>query len=157
MKLYRTLLLILILFVTFEQKIYSQCDDETGVFVCAEQLMFDEVIYLSDFPANTQTTKNLQESNGLSWDIFLNENTNYRFALCCDDGLDDIVMKLYDTNSTEDNPYGSTFEGKIDSNTFDYKCYKSGVYNVSIRFKEGKGIGRNLCAIGLMGFVGKIR
>ncbi len=136
---------------------FTQCDNEFGVFICADKLMMPEVIYLSDFPVNTRITKNLKRNNGLSWDVYLNENTNYRFALCCNEGLSDIVMKLYGSPETENTPYASTFDGKTDNEKFDFICKKSGFYKVSIRFKKKRGIGKKLCAIGLMGYIGKIR
>jgi len=151
-------ILILIFIITFNySELSAQCQHESGVFDCAENLLTKNAVYLSDFPADVQLTKNLLYNNGLTWDIYLNKNTYYRFALCSYTGLNNIVMKLYDNEQDEMEPYGSTFTEGKDYETFDYKCQKSGFYKVSIRFKEGRGIGQNLCAIGLMGYVGQIR
>jgi hypothetical protein len=140
-------------FCFISQDLKAQCDDEMGVFDCADLLGGDTVIYLSDFLAKGKKMK-LNSDSRFDWDVYLNKNTNYRFALCCKEGISDKEMILYNDENPEENPCGSTFINGNDKLFFDFHCPKDGMYNICIRFKD-KNINKRLCAIGLLGYIGK--
>ncbi len=133
---------------------YAQ-DEEFNVFKCAE-VFGDSITFLNDFDLYQAKRKSINEPNGEVWDIYLIKDTEYRFAICCKDGLNDKIMRLFDEKVTEANPYLSTgIKGKT-SPYFDFTCTKSGIYKVSIRFKNESVIGKELRVIGLLGFIKKI-
>jgi hypothetical protein len=146
-----SLLFPLLFFAPIELK--AQCDDEMGVFNCAELLGGDTVIYLSDFTAKGKKKKTYNDVR-FDWDVYLNKNTNYRFALCCSDGIADKELILYNEDFPIETPCASTFKDGLDNYFFDYHCLKDGLYNVCIKFKNEKNTKR-LCAIGLLGYIGK--
>ena len=134
----------------------AQCKDNTGVFKCATVFNDDNVAYLNDFTIS-QKGSTLKKSNGNEWEIYLMKDVKYRFALCCYDGIENIVFKLYDkVNSTEEAPINSTFQDGKDQAYFDFECPASQVYYVSLRTKNGPESVEKICAIGLLGFVGKV-
>jgi hypothetical protein len=135
----------------------AQCKDDSGVFKCAS-LLTDSVVYLNDFKVSNKKVKSFTEENGESWEIYLIQGNRYRFALCCYEGIENKVMKLYSKDVPEENPIGSTFKEGTDKSFFDFVCNKSDVYYVSIRYKESGAIeGNKLCAIGLLGYAGKLK
>lgn len=149
-------LLILISLLCFgQEKVSAQCKDSNGVFKCARVFNDDKVAYLNDFKIN-QKGSTLRRENGLEWEIYLLEGVKYRFALCCYEGIEDIVFKLYDkVNSTEESPINSTFKDGKDQAYFDFSPPASQVYYVSIRTKNGPESIEKICAIGLLGYVEK--
>jgi len=134
----------------------------TTIAQCKQQVVYncatdnDRAIYLRDFNTKLKKEKKGQES-GTKWTVVLNKGTRYRFNLCTPDGIEDkIIMVLYDNSHPENNPYGSTIDpttGK-DRKNFDFICQKSGMYYISINYKDGLG-DRKACAVGIMSFVGK--
>ncbi len=150
----RTLFFTIILIFAFAGNTYAQCKDDSGVFKCAT-LLSDSVVYLNDFTISKKIKSN--EDNGQIWQIYLIKGNKYRFALCCYQGLDNVIMKLYNIESPEANPINSTDQGGADKPTFNFTCEKSDVYYVSIRFKPGFTLGEKLCAIGLLGYAGKVK
>ena len=133
----------------------AQCDDEMGVFNCAEMFEQDNIIFLSNFTAKGKKKKKGPTERSFNWEIYLTKNTNYRFSLCCDDGLNDILMNLHNAENPDDLPLGSTFVDGVNSVFFDFSCKTEGVYNVVIKFKDGVSEDKRLCAIGIVGYVGK--
>ncbi len=87
------------------------------------------------------------------WDVYLNANTRYRFAICCDAGSEGIIMELKEGESVEIT--GTTFIGNKYEQFFDFTCKKSGNYKVYMSFKEEYKNKKKYCAIGLMGYIGK--
>ncbi len=132
----------------------AQCKQQV-VYNCATDN--DHAIYLRDFNTKLKKEKKGVET-GTKWTVVLNKGTRYRFNLCSPDGFEDkIVMTLYDSQHLENkNPYGSTWDQATnkDNKKFDFVCQKSGMYYVSIRYKEGQG-DKKSCAVGILSFVGK--
>jgi len=135
----------------------AQCKDSNGVFKCCEMFDDNSVAYLNNFSLKLKKRKTTTDDNGKSWDIFLMQGTKYRFALCSYSGLDKIEMILYEKEKGDSIPIATTFKGGKDKTYFDYSCKKSNLYGVTIRFKKSDTVGEKICAIGLLGFVGKVK
>ncbi|MEA2042451.1 MAG: hypothetical protein U9N85_07855 [Bacteroidota bacterium] len=134
----------------------AQCRDNTGVFKCATVFNDDKVAYLNDFKLS-QKGSTLEKFNGQEWEIYLMKGVKYRFALCCYEGIENLVFKLYDkVSSAEEKPINSTFQEGADRAYFDFECKASQVYYVSLRTKNGSDSVDKICAIGLLGFIGKV-
>jgi hypothetical protein len=152
MNLKQTIITAFIFLNTFET--YAQ-DDSFNVFQCAE-IFGDSITFLNDFDLYQAKRKTPEDLNGKIWEVYLIQDTEYRFALCSKDGINDKILRLFDDTVTEDNPYLSTgLKGKSNA-FFDFKCTKSGIYKVSIRFKNPSMIGKELRVIGLLGFIRKL-
>ena len=136
----------------FTYNVKAQCRQQM-VYSCATEA---NAIYLRDFNTKLKKVRAGQES-GTKWTVVLNKDAHYRFNLCTPAGDEGkIVLTLYDSQHPEDtNPHGSTYDEKTkkDYNSFDFHCRKSGMYYVSIRFKDGQGT-RKTCAVGILSFVG---
>ena len=151
---FRNFIAILILIFSFFES-FSQIDDRNTIFKCA-QIFGDSITFLNDFSLNLPKRKISEDPNGKEWDVYLMKGTEYRFALCCSDGINDKIMRLFNEEFTEDNPIGSTGSERKSNSYFDFICRKSDIYKVSIRFKKENVIGVQLTAKGLLGFVRKI-
>ncbi len=129
-------------------KVNAQCRQQM-VYSCATTT---NSIYLRDF--NTKL-RNGSGETGTKWTVVLNKDARYRFSLCTPDGADNVVLTLYDSQHPEKTaPYVSTYNkdtGK-DLEHFDFICRKSGMYYVSIRFKENTKQ-KKTCAVGILSFV----
>jgi len=147
------ILLIVLLF--FTSLSYGQYDDRDRVFKCA-QFFGDSIIFLNDFDIVQDKRKVKEDPNGKEWEVYLMNGTEYRFAICCQ-SLKDIEMKLYSDSIPENTPIGSTYVNKKNQKYFDFLCKKSEVYKVSIRFKKENVIGKELTALGILGFIRKIK
>ncbi len=133
----------------------AQCKDSNGIFKCAKVFNDDKVAYLNDFKLS-QKGSTLKRENGQEWEVYLLKGVKYRFALCCYDGIEKIVLKLYDkVNTTEDNPLNSTFKNGEDQAYFDFSPNESQVFYVSLRAKNGPETIDKICAIGLLGYIDK--
>jgi hypothetical protein len=150
---------IITLFVAFAilsflpQEANAQCRQQM-VYTCATK--GGHSIYLRDFNTKLKNNKNPSES-GARWTVVLNKDAHYRFNLCTPDGFEEkVILTLYDSQHAEKtNPYGSTYDAKTGKHysSFDFVCRKSGMYYVSIRFKEGVQ-DKKTCAVGILSFVG---
>ncbi len=153
----KKILFIFLLFVFYffsRAEISAQSFDRNSVFKCA-RVFGDSVTFLNDFVINKQKRKNQEAPNGKEWDIYLMKGTVYRFALCSDKKAT-VVLRLYDDTVSEDAPYGMLSQ-KTKTKFFDYVCKKSGVYKVSIRYKDNSLLNKDLSAIAILGFVKKIK
>lgn len=144
---------IVIIFLGISNLANAQCKQQL-VYSCATE---GNAIYLRDF--NTKLKKATgDEDSGTKWTVVLNKGTHYRFNLCTPEGFDDkVVLTLYDSQNPEfDGPYGSTWDKESDKDysSFDFVCQKSGMYYVSIRFKD-EDEDKKTCAVGILSFVGK--
>ena len=135
----------------------AQCKDDMGVFKCAEIFNEANIAYLNDFTLYAKKRKNIEDENGKSWEVSLIKGIKYRFALCCYDGLAEIEMKLYNKQHPETSPYATTFKNGKDQAYFDFLCPETEMYNVSIRFKDNYITNQKLCAVGLLGFIEKLK
>lgn len=144
--------LILFLILVLNTQAKSQCLQKM-VYQCATK---GQSIYLRDFNAKLKASKDPEES-GARWTVVLNKGAHYRFNLCTPPGFEDkVILTLYDSQHPETtNPWGSTYDPKNDQHfeSFDFICRKSGMYYVSIRFKEGVKAKKS-CAVGILSFVG---
>ena len=147
-----TLIVVFAIFSFLPKKAQAQCRQQM-VYSCATK---GQSIYLRDF--NTKL-KNNQTQSGARWTIVLNKDAHYRFNLCTPEGFENkVILTLYDSQHPEKTtPYGSTYDPKTGKHIdhFDFICRKSGMYYVSIRFKEGVS-DRKTCAVGILSFVGSM-
>jgi len=150
-----TIILVLVfIFLGISNLANAQCKQQL-VYSCAA--LGDGAIYLRDF--NTKLKKpSGEEDSGTKWTVVLNKGTQYRFTLCTPEGFDgEVVLTLYDSQHPEKtDPYASTWDQDADTDVsqFDFKCEKSGMYYVSIRFKD-EDADKKTCAVGILSFVGK--
>lgn len=151
----KSYILALILFFSFSVS-FSQFDDSGRVFRCAA-IFGDSITFLNDFNIHQSKRKTKEDPNGNEWEVYLMKGTVYRFALCCEDGINDLIMRLYNEEFNEENPLGSTGLKSRSKHYFDFICYKSDIYKVSLRFKKEGLLGKQLTAIGLLGFIRKIK
>ncbi len=132
------------------QEAQAQCKQQR-VYHCARK--GGNAIYLRDFNTKLKAVRSERSINGTKWPVVLNRGTRYRFILCTPSGFaNDVKLTLFDSKHPETRPWNST--EKSGGNMFDFICKRSGVYYVSIRFKQGKGK-RKTCAVGILSFVGK--
>jgi len=150
-----TIILVLVfIFLGISNLTSAQCKQQL-VYTCATE--GEGAIYLRDF--NTKLKKATgEEDSGTKWTVVLNKGTHYRFILCTPDGFDEkVVLTLYDSQNPEKTgPHGSTWDQENDKDykQFDFICEKSGMYYVSIRFKD-ESDDKKTCAVGILSFVGK--
>ena len=134
------------------QKVQAQCRQQM-VYTCATK---GQSIYLRDFNTKLKNTRNSSQT-GARWTIVLNKDAHYRFNLCTPEGFEKkVILTLYDSQNPEKTrPYGSSYNSKTGKyySSFDFICRKSGMYYVSIRFKEGV-TDKKTCAVGILSFVG---
>lgn len=148
-------LIFALLFFNVSEKVNAQCKQQM-VYQCATKS--NKAIYLRDFNTKLKLGKHGDET-GTKWTVVLNKGTQYRFGLCTPEGYEDkVVLTLYDSDHPEkEKPYGSTyFQGK-DLQAFNFVCQKTGMYYVSIRFKEDAKLENRAktCGVGILYFVGK--
>lgn len=144
---------VLLAFLVFSlQHAQGQCLQRM-VYQCATKT---QSIYLRDFNAKLKSSKDPEES-GARWTVVLNKDAHYRFNLCTPEGFEDkVILTLFDSQHPETtNPYGTTYDAKANkhNDAFDFICKKSGMYYVSIKFKDGV-VGKKSCAVGILSFVG---
>ena len=134
------------------KKTKAQCRQQM-VYSCATK---GQSIYLRDFNTKLKNSSKPQDS-GSRWTVVLNKDAHYRFNLCTQEGFESkVILTLYDSQNPEKtHPYGSTYDSKSGKHYdhFDFICQKSGMYYVSIRFKEGV-TDKKTCAVGILSFVG---
>lgn len=133
------------------QEAQAQCRQQM-VYTCATK---GQSIYLRDF--NTKLKNTTAAESGARWTVVLNKDAHYRFNLCTPEGFEKkVILTLYDSQNPENTkPFGSTFNSETGkyNNSFDFICRKSGMYYVSIRFKDGVA-DKKTCAVGILSFVG---
>jgi len=144
---------IIILFLSLLS--YGQWDNNGEVFKCA-QFFGDSIIFLNDFKVKQIKRKEKDDPEGKIWEIYLMKGNEYRFVLCSKH-QSIIEMKLYDDITTHNYPYRTTFIDGKDIKYFDYICKKSDVYKISIKFKAHNLMGVPLNAIGILGFIKKVK
>ncbi|MCK5536300.1 MAG: hypothetical protein KAI79_05695 [Bacteroidales bacterium] len=168
---------VALLFVGFSaQNANAQCK-RTLVYTCATNN--GRAIFLRDFNAKLKKSRPEDPAYVAKFSVVLNKGTLYRFNICDPKGFEYTTMlTLFDAR----NKYGKTYysgdeastlglgdlvkrnyrpeQYKIESNGgvvmdhFDFVCEKSGVYFVSIQYREGYTDNKG-CAVGIMSFVGK--
>ena len=149
-------ILLLGILLSISSESYGQCGDRDKVFKCA-QFFGDSIIFLNDFEVVKAKRKVEEDPNGEVLEVFLMEGTEYRFAMCGCSSLKDIVMTLYSNSVPESEAYGSTYINGKNQRYYDFICKDSGVYKVSIRFKKENVIGKELSALGILGFIRKVK
>jgi len=154
MKKITIILALVFFFLGISNLAKSQCKQQL-VYTCASAT--GGAIYLRDF--NTKLKKaTSEEDSGTKWTVVLNKGTHYRFNICTPEDFEDkVVLTLYDSQNPEKTkPYASTWDrtANTDITEFDFVCQKSGMYYVSIRFKD-EDEDKKTCAVGILSFVGK--
>ncbi len=150
-----TRLILILLLSFFISKSEAQEVSRNSIFDCAS-VFGDSITFLNDFTVSKPKRKTADEPNGQEWEVYLMKGTVYRFALCNYSTDKHIIMKLYDDTVTEKKPYRLVY-AESKKTYFDYVCKKSSVYKVSIRFEDKKITGKELAAIGILGFIRKIK
>ncbi|MCF6365339.1 MAG: hypothetical protein L3J35_03970 [Bacteroidales bacterium] len=151
----KKIFILLISLLFFYSDGFGQFDERNRVFKCA-QFFGDSIIFLNDFDISQEKRKTKEDPNGKEWEVYLMNGTEYRFAICCDSQRD-IVMKLYSDSVPETAPLKSTYINGKNMKYFDFLCNKSEVYKVSVRFKKDNVIGKELTALGILGFIRKVK
>lgn len=154
-------LIISLIFAAFfivgnKQEAKAQCKQQL-VYQCATNN--DRAIYLRDFNAKLRKGRQGAPPSAARFSVVLNKGTHYRFNLCNPKGFEGkTIMTLYDNKHPDDGKshHASTFDvaSETDYSSFDFVCNKSGVYYVSIKFKDGEDKKKS-CAVGILSFVGK--
>ena len=107
-----------------------------------------DVTYLKDFVVKLDAVTPGGKPPVARYSMVLSKNTMYRFSICTSPSSDgEAFLQLFDMNMLLGSTYISA-TGK-DFPYFDFKCQKTGVYNIFISFKEGKE-GE---AVGILSFV----
>ena len=151
----RVLTIFFLFFALFQFESTAQTIDRNSIFGCAK-VFGDSITFLNDFTLAAAKRKTPEDPNGKEWEVYLMKGTVYRFALCCYSKGGPLVMKLYDDTVKEDNPY-ILIKQHTKKSYSDYICKKSAVYKVSIRFKNDKILNQELSAIGILGFIRKLK
>jgi hypothetical protein len=107
-----------------------------------------DVTYLKDFVVKLDAATPGGKPPVARYSMVLSKNTMYRFSICTSPSSDgEAFLQLFDMNMLLGSTYISA-TGK-DFPYFDFKCQKTGVYNIFISFKEGRA-GE---AVGILSFV----
>ncbi|MCK5822774.1 MAG: hypothetical protein KAG95_02150 [Bacteroidales bacterium] len=121
---------ILILFL-FNNNIYAQSDELVNV--CA--LDIGNATYLKDFKVKLQQSS-VKPSPSTKFSVLLNKGTIYQLNVCDAAGYEGkAVLMLFDHSKL----LGSNQKGDGTlMKAFGFQCQKTGVYNISVSFKNGK-------------------
>lgn len=135
-------ILTLGLFVT--NKLNAQSETEL-VEICNQ--LSGDVTYLKDFTAKLDAGNPPPTAKH---SLVLSKSTQYRLSVCSSkDYPGEAILNLYDNNRLVATTH-NVATGK-DYPYVDFKCQKTGVYHIFIKFKEGQpGL-----AVGILSFVQK--
>lgn len=123
-----------------ENKLLNDCIASSG----------KDATYLKDFTINLPEAANKQRPPVLKNSIILRKNTTYRFTVCSGGNSDsEAIIQLFDTQRL----IASTYNKKTGKcyKSFNFRCSKTGPYNIFFYFKEGKKGN----AVGILSYVKK--
>lgn len=145
------ILILIFIFSGLTNFAFAQCKQQL-VYACCT---CHDNFYLRDFNAKLTKT-NCDEDNLNNWTVVLDKGIHYRFYLCTPENFTDkVIMTLYSSQNPEKtNPLGTTWnqEKDEDNDIFDFICLQSGLYYVSIKFKDEVEEGQSSCAVGILSF-----
>lgn len=144
-------ILILIVINSFATEMYAQCK-QSEINHCYKD---KTSIYLKDFIAKFKARRKKEDNN--TWSIVLTKGTIYEFQLCGQVGLEDkFELVLYDKSPNYNvKPIKTTLYSNED-NKFQFRCNKSGLYYMRIRFIENEEKQKG-CAVGKLLFVSRFK
>jgi hypothetical protein len=131
---------------------------------CKQQFEYVCPIGGQEIPINFFNTK-LKKTNSYdnyckNFVVSLNKGSHYRINYCTPEGFDDkVVLTLYNQNFEKADSSSSTWNREKNKNysSFDFVCQYTGLYFISISFKDDVEEGTQTCAVGVLSFVGKNR
>jgi len=130
-KFYLILIIFFGLFVGNLTTSYAQSGDDL-VEIC--NMVAGEATYLKDFKVSLDAG---DPPPNARYSLVLSKGVKYRLTVCNSKDYDgEAILDLFDNNRL----LGSTYivaTGK-DYPFFDFKCTKTGVYHVVVKFKDGK-------------------
>lgn len=121
----------------------AQCDN-TLVDKAAAQ-SGNNAVYLREFKLRFDEPEQGRIIPTGRYPVFLSRNTNYRFNVCNAEEFDGkVILQLYFKGQL----MGSTYDviNFVDLQRFDFKCDKTGTYEVIMSFDKGKAG----CAVGIL-------
>ncbi len=125
------------------QQVNAQCDKYFVYKKIKEVIKKDSVIYLRDFIKEQEDGKNID-----TWTIALTTNVNYRFYIFTNGKVEDAILNIYKFSDTEQKILVSNYREEKYFNFFDFECYDSCIYNISIIKKN-----TNDCVFSLQTYV----
>ena len=132
MKKYYFILLILFgLFIGNNETSFAQSGDDL-VEIC--NMIAREATYLKDFKVKLDAG---DPAPSARYSLVLSKNVKYRMTICNSRDYDgQSILELFDNNRLLASTY-VVATGK-DYPFFDFKCQKTGVYHLIVKFKDGK-------------------
>ncbi|HKK58861.1 MAG TPA: hypothetical protein VJ937_05250 [Salinivirga sp.] len=112
---------------------YGQCNNSL-IDSCKAKLT--ETTYLKHFKVRFSKSRQKRQPSVANFSLYLNKGTYYRFTTANDGNQKGIaVIKLYDDFRL----YGSNVSenGKQIDHSFGFRCNKTGIYYLTIKFKDG--------------------
>lgn len=141
----RRLFLLAFVLCAFSYKPNAQCNNEL-VDLCLQDI--GKATYLKEYPIKLKKGKKGKPPPYARYVVALKKGTQYRFNVKNDVANQSFaILTLSDSYKI----YGSTYEKREEKNytTFDFYCKKSGIYYISILFKDSK----EGCAVGMLSMV----
>ncbi|HEX3006763.1 MAG TPA: GldM family protein [Bacteroidales bacterium] len=131
----RTPMLAFLCILCFNAVVYSQGSDDLVQIAMAQS--GSDALFIREFKANLRkgTLKNPVPS--AKFNVYLKENTLYRFNVANDKTSDgDAILQLFENGRC----LGNTFDEKehVNNRIFEYKAQRTGNYQVIVSFKDGK-------------------
>lgn len=146
MKHLKKIITSILLIISFLQVVKSQCNET--LVKQAIQESGNEAIFLKEYKVKFKKGKANRPARVAKYSAFLKDSTTYRFNVVNAKEFDGkVILQLFRKGEI----YGSTydFEKREYNKSFDYKCNKTGTYQVLMSFIEGKAG----CATGIMSLV----
>ncbi len=134
----RNSLYIFVLIVIFSFGTQSVSKAQSGqelIDICG--MIAGDATYLKDFEIKLEEAKIGEEPPTAKYSILLQKNIMYKFSICnSKDFSGKAIVNLYDNNRILGTSY-QVATGKYYP-SFNFKCSKTGVYHIFVRFKDGK-------------------
>ena len=146
MKTYRNITIAILLTVSVLQSATAQCNDTLVKQAIIES--GNEAIFLKEYKVKFKKGRANRPARVAKYSAFLKDSTTYRFNVVNAKESDGkVILQLFRKGKI----YGSTYDFKTlnYNKSFDFKCSKSGTYQVLMSFIEGK----EGCATGIMSLV----
>lgn len=138
--------LLFILSFTVAITVLNAQDHDEIVSKCALGIG-ENTTYLKDFVIKLPKETDPSNTPVYKANIYLMKNQNYRFTMCNDENTKgELVLALYDKTKLIISTYNSK-SGNV-SNTFDFSCNKTGLYQLWYTFKDGRqGMGVGIVSL----------
>jgi len=144
----RNSLYIFVLLFIFSLGIQNISKAQSGqelIDICG--MIAGDATYLKDFEIKLEEVKTGEEPPRAVYSILLTKNMMYKFSICnSSDFSGKAIVNLYDNNRILGTSY-QVATGKYYP-SFNFKCSKTGVYHIIIKFKDGeKGLALTLLSL----------